>query len=225
MSLTDFVKVKNIYFDITVSNELEKNNGYFITKRIIDITGSLIGLFVLSPLLLIVAISIKFESKGSAIFRQKRVGQDGKVFTMYKFRSMVIDAEQKLDKLKEKNEMDGPMFKVKEDPRLTRIGKVIRWTSIDELPQLLNVLKGEMSLVGPRPNLPSEVEKFNSYHRQKLIAKPGLTCLWQVSGRNNIGFEEWMRLDIKYIKERSTLTDIKLIMKTIRLLFGDKNAS
>ena len=124
-----------------------------------------------------------------------------------------------------KNEMSGPMFKIKRDPRVTSVGRIIRKTSIDELPQLFNVLEGNMSLVGPRPNLPKEVCCFNSYHKQKLLAKPGLTCYWQVMGRNNIGFEEWMELDIKYIKERNTWIDIKLIVKTVFVLLGDKNAA
>jgi len=144
---------------------------------------------------------------------------------MYKFRSMVIDAEEKLYKLKDKNEMSGPMFKMKDDPRITKIGRFIRKTSIDELPQLFNVLKGEMSLVGPRPNLPREVIKFTDYQKNKFLAKPGLTCYWQVMGRNNIDFEDWIELDIKYIRKRNTWEDIKLIFKTVGVLFGDDNAS
>ncbi len=144
---------------------------------------------------------------------------------MYKFRSMVIDAEERLYKLKDKNEMSGPMFKMKDDPRITKIGRFIRKTSIDELPQLFNVLKGEMSLVGPRPNLPREVIKFTDYQKNKFLAKPGLTCYWQVMGRNNIDFEDWIELDIKYIRKRNTWEDIKLIFKTVGVLFGDDNAS
>ncbi|GLC29732.1 sugar transferase [Clostridium omnivorum] len=197
---------------------------YFVIKRLIDIIGALCGIVLLSPIMLIVAIAIKFESKGPIIFAQERVGQHGKTFKMYKFRSMVVNAEELLSKLEDKNEMSGPMFKIKEDPRITKVGKFIRKTSIDELPQLLNVLKGDMSLVGPRPNLPKEVEKFSDYHKKKLIAKPGLTCYWQVMGRNSIGFEEWMKLDIKYLNDRSTLLDIKLIFKTFFVLFGDENA-
>ena len=137
---------------------------------------------------------------------------------------MCNDAEYKLKDLKSKNEMSGPMFKIKADPRITRVGRFIRKTSIDELPQLFNVLAGDMSLVGPRPNLPREVKKFSPYHRQKLAVKPGLTCYWQVMGRSSLGFEEWMELDLKYIRERSTLTDIGLIFKTVGVLFGDENA-
>lgn len=197
---------------------------YYFRKRLIDIICSLIGIIVLSPLLVIVALLIKFESKGPIFFQQKRVGLNGKEFKMYKFRSMIINAEELLDKLKDKNEMSGPMFKMKDDPRVTRVGKFIRRTSIDELPQLINVLKGEMSLVGPRPNLAKEVEKFNEYHKLKLLAKPGLTCYWQVMGRSSIDFEDWMELDIKYLEERSTWVDLKLIFKTVAVLFGDENA-
>lgn len=205
--------------------EFEKSSLYFIIKRFIDIIGAFLGIIVLSPVFIIVAIAIKLDSKGSVFFAQERIGQDEKKFNIYKFRSMCIDAEEKLSKLKSKNEMSGPMFKMKEDPRVTKVGKFIRKTSIDELPQLFNVLKGEMSLVGPRPNLPREVVQFTEYQKLKLLAKPGLTCYWQVSGRNNIDFEEWMELDIKYIRERSIWIDIKLIFKTMGVLFGDENAA
>jgi exopolysaccharide biosynthesis polyprenyl glycosylphosphotransferase len=211
---------ENIY----ILKEYEKSKVYYALKRTIDIIGVAFGLIILSPVMVIAAVLIKLESSGPIIFSQKRVGLKGKTFDMYKFRSMVQDAENLLDKLKDKNEMSGPMFKIKDDPRITKIGKFIRKTSIDELPQLFNVLKGDMSLVGPRPNLPNEVAKFSSYHKQKLLAKPGLTCYWQVMGRNNIGFEQWMELDIKYMKERSIWLDFKLIFRTFFVLFGDKNA-
>lgn len=199
---------------------------YKFIKRIIDILGSLIGLIMLSPIFLIVAMLIKLEDrKGSVFFKQSRVGQNGVEFNMYKFRSMVSNAEKLKEKLQEKNEMNGPMFKIKCDPRITKIGKFIRKTSIDELPQLLNVLKGEMSLVGPRPSLSREVEQFEPWMMERLIVKPGLTCYWQVSGRNNIAFKEWMKLDVEYVRERNTFIDIKLIFKTIKVLFGDENAS
>ncbi|WP_042439542.1 sugar transferase [Clostridium amazonitimonense] len=204
--------------------EYKKSRVYFFVKRIIDILGSLVGLIIVSPILLITAIAIKLDSKGPIFFAQERVGQYGKVFKMYKFRSMVINAEELLDKLKEKNEMSGPMFKMTDDPRITKVGKFIRKTSIDELPQLMNVLKGEMSLVGPRPNLPKEVANFEPWMRDKLIAKPGLTCFWQVMGRNSIDFQDWMKLDIKYVKERNTGLDIILIFRTVKVLFGDENA-
>lgn len=216
---------KDIDIQGTYVDGCNKSNTYLFIKRIIDIIGALSGLVLMAPIMIIVGICIRLESKGPIIFSQERVGENGKLFKMYKFRSMVINAEQLLDKLQEKNEMTGPMFKIKEDPRITKTGKFIRKTSIDELPQLFNVLKGDMSLVGPRPSLPREVIEFTNRQKLRLIAKPGLTCYWQVSGRNNIGFEEWMELDIKYIEERNTLTDIKLILKTFGVLFGDENAS
>ncbi len=204
---------------------MDKNFSYFFMKRLIDLILSILGIVFLSPIMLIIAIAIKVESKGPIIFSQDRVGKDGKFFKMYKFRSMVINAEELKEKLLSQNEMSGPMFKMKDDPRITKVGKFIRKTSIDELPQLFNVIKGDMSLVGPRPNLPKEVAQFSDYHKLKLKAKPGLTCYWQVMGRNSIGFEEWMELDIKYIRERSIWLDIKLIFRTFFVLFGDKNAN
>ena len=214
----------NISYD-TETIKSEKAYIYFILKRFIDILGALIGIIILSPIILITTIAIRLNSKGSVIFAQERVGLNEKMFKMYKFRSMVNNAEELKEDLMTDNEMTGPMFKIKEDPRVTSVGRFIRKTSIDELPQLFNILKGDMSLVGPRPNLPREVKIFSLYHRQKLLAKPGLTCYWQVMGRSTIGFEEWMELDIKYIRERNTWIDIKLILKTFFVLFGDKNAA
>jgi lipopolysaccharide/colanic/teichoic acid biosynthesis glycosyltransferase len=199
---------------------------YLFLKRLIDVIGSLIGIIVLSPIFIIVAIAIKLEDpKGKVFFSQKRNGKYPKTFDMYKFRSMVYNAEELLTELKEKNEMTGPAFKMKDDPRITKIGKFIRKTSIDELPQLFNILKGNMSFVGPRPPIPREVEVYNEYQLQRLSVKPGLTCYWQVSGRNNIDFDNWVELDFKYIKERNIFIDIKLIFMTIPALLGDKNAS
>ena len=205
--------------------ELKKNRFFYeISKRVIDVVFSLIGLIVLSPIFIIIALAIKLESKGNIIFKQKRIGFNGREFYMYKFRSMVNNAEELKKELESKNEMTGPMFKIKCDPRVTKVGKFIRKTSIDELPQLINVLKGDMSLVGPRPSLPEEVEKFDDWMLERLRVKPGLTCYWQVSGRNNIDFEDWMKLDIKYVNERNLFIDIKLIIKTVFVLFGDENA-
>lgn len=204
--------------------ERQKNILYEVSKRTLDFMGSFLGLVILSPILLIVAILIKLESKGPAIFSQSRIGLNGKEFKMYKFRSMVQNAEELKEKLAKQNEMSGPMFKMKNDPRVTKVGKFIRKTSIDELPQLLNILKGDMTLVGPRPSLPREVEKFESWMLKRLEVKPGLTCYWQVSGRNNIDFYEWMKLDLKYVNDMGFWLDIKLIFKTVTVLFGDKNA-
>jgi len=198
--------------------------GYCFLKRAIDFVCSLVGLIVLSPIFFTVAILIRLESKGNPIFSQVRVGKDGEEFKMYKFRSMVANAEELKDKLCDKNEMSGPMFKIKEDPRVTKVGKFIRRTSIDELPQLVNVLNGEMSLVGPRPSLPKEVAKFENWMMDRLSVKPGLTCYWQVSGRSDIRFEEWMKLDVKYVEERNTLVDIGLIFRTFGVLLGDEHA-
>ena len=198
---------------------------YTIIKRLMDVVLSLIGIIVLSPVFIIVAILIKIEDpRGKIIFSQKRNGIYPKMFNMYKFRSMVHNAEELLEELQEQNEQDGPVFKIKEDPRITKIGKVIRRTSIDELPQLFNVLKGDMSLVGPRPPIPAEVELYNEYQMQRLLVKPGLTCTWQVSGRNSIDFDSWVELDLEYITNRNIWLDIKLIFKTVFVLLGDKNA-
>ncbi|MDQ0226807.1 sugar transferase [Metabacillus niabensis] len=206
--------------------EVEKQKlAYLISKRILDIFGAIIGLVVLSILLVLVAVLIKIEDpKGPIFFSQKRVGKNGKEFKMYKFRSMVTDAEEKLVELLEYNEIDGAMFKMKDDPRVTRVGKFIRKTSIDELPQLFNVLKGDMSLVGPRPPLPREVAEYSNYHMQRLLVTPGCTGVWQASARNSVGFEEMVELDLYYIRNRSFWFDLRIIFKTITVLFGSKNA-
>ena len=207
---------------ITEKNEV--NLLYENIKRFIDISGALVGLICLSPIMMIVSILIKLESTGEVIFKQKRVGLNGEEFYIYKFRSMVENAEELKDSLQKQNEMSGPMFKIRKDPRVTKVGKIIRKTSIDELPQLVNILKGDMSLVGPRPSLPKEVESFEPWMKERLRVRPGLTCYWQVSGRNNIDFHEWMKSDIKYVRERNIKLDIKLIVKTVLVLFGDENA-
>lgn len=197
---------------------------YLIGKRTFDVAASLAAIIVLSPVFLLVALLIKLTSRGPVLFVQERNGYKGRIFKMYKFRSMVTNAEQLLKDLESKNEVGGHMFKIKDDPRVTRIGKFIRKTSIDELPQLFNVLKGDMSIVGPRPPVPREVVKYDAWHKLRLSVKPGLTGLWQVSGRNNVGFDEMVRLDLKYIRERSFWYDFKLILKTIPVLIGDSKA-
>ncbi|WP_246026132.1 sugar transferase [Peribacillus cavernae] len=198
---------------------------YLLSKRCIDILGSLAGIILLSILFIILAILIKLEDpKGKIFFTQTRVGKNGNEFKMYKFRSMVSNAEEKLNEILKYNEVSGAMFKMKEDPRITKIGKFIRKTSIDELPQLFNVLKGDMSLVGPRPPLPTEVAQYTEYDKQRLLVTPGCTGLWQVSGRNSLGFKEMVELDLQYIRTRSLLFDIKLILKTVIVLFGSKDA-
>lgn len=207
------------------SKKYRKSFTYEFAKRCIDVFASLLALIFLFPLMLILMILIKIDSKGPVLFSQDRVGKNGKIFKMYKFRSMVVNAEDLLKELKNKNEMSGPMFKIKQDPRVTKIGRFIRKTSLDELPQLINVLRGDMSLVGPRPNLPKEVSQFDKWMLDKLVVKPGLTCFWQVMGRNSIGFVQWMNLDIEYVEKRSLKLDIILILKTIKVFFGDNTAS
>lgn len=218
----------NLEREILNSSQLNPQNStvYLVTKRIIDISVAIIGLFIFSPIMLIVAIAIKLEDiRGPILFSQVRTGYLGNEFKIYKFRSMYVDAEERLQELQHLNEQTGPVFKIKNDPRITKVGKFIRKTSLDELPQLVNVLKGDMSIVGPRPSLPSEVAQYNDYQKQRLLVKPGITCIWQVSGRNKIGFEEWVELDLEYIKNQSISFDIKLILKTIPVLLGDRNAS
>lgn len=188
---------------------------YFFIKRVFDIIASLTGLIILSPVLLITSIAIKIEDKGPVIFSQERVGRNGKTFKMYKFRSMYTNAEEILKELKDLNEADGPVFKMKNDPRITKVGRFIRKYSIDELLQLINIIRGDMSVVGPRPALPKEVAEYDEFAKQRLLVKPGLSCYWQISGRSDIGFEQWMRLDVKYIKEMGILTDLKIILLTI----------
>lgn len=214
-----------VYLDKQQTVVTKDRKTYLVLKRLIDMIGALCGLIILSPLFLAVTVLIKLEDpKGTVIFSQMRVGKDGKKFKMYKFRSMVANAEKILQKLLKYNEISGAMFKMKDDPRVTRVGKFIRKTSIDELPQLLNVLKGDMSLVGPRPPLPREVKLYTAYDKQRLMVTPGCTGLWQVSGRNSLGFKEMVELDLKYIRIRSILFDIKIIFKTFFLLFGSKDA-
>jgi lipopolysaccharide/colanic/teichoic acid biosynthesis glycosyltransferase len=181
-----------------------------------------LAIAVLWPFLLLIALIIILDSPGaSPIFSQTRVGRDGKEFTFYKFRSMIPNAENRLDELLPDNEMQGPVFKIREDPRITRFGRFIRKCSIDELPQLFNVLRGDMSIVGPRPALPREVAQYDAYALQRLLVTPGLTCFWQIQpNRNQLSFDEWLELDLRYIRERSFLTDWKIIFATFSSLIG-----
>ena len=194
--------------------------GFF--KRVFDIVCSLLGLIVLFVPLAIIAIVIWIDSPGaSPIYRQDRVGKNGKTFKFYKFRSMVPNADKMLESLLSQNEMEGPAFKMKHDPRITRVGRFIRRTSIDELPQLWNVLKGDMSLVGPRPPLPREVAMYTEHQYQRLSVVPGLTCYWQIQPKRNIlSFDEWLSLDLKYISERNFWVDLKILFKTIGAVLG-----
>jgi exopolysaccharide biosynthesis polyprenyl glycosylphosphotransferase len=194
-------------------------------KRLLDVTASLIVLLLLSPLLALVALLVKLTSSGPVIFRQERAGMSGRGFTLYKFRTMRQGAELERAALESKNEMDGPVFKIKEDPRVTGLGKFLRKTSIDELPQLWNVLKGDMSLVGPRPLPVYEVEKFERWQRRRMTMRPGITCLWQVMGRNRVtDFAEWMKLDLDYVDRWSLGLDVKILLKTVPAVLGGRGA-
>lgn len=201
---------------VQAAQRLATRYGYRVAKRLFDIMFSLLVLVLLSWVYVATAIAIKHDSEGPVFFNQERVSKDGKTFKMYKFRSMYVDAEERLKDLQDLNEKDGPVFKIKDDPRITHVGHFIRKTSIDELPQFVNVLKGDMSIVGPRPALPREVRQYTPYQKERLLVKPGITCFWQTRrNRDNISFDEWIGLDLLYIKKCSVLTDLKLIIQTV----------
>ena len=204
--------------------ESEDSRIYLLGKRLFDIVASIIAIILLSPVFIVTAIAVKIEDGGPAFFTQIRVGKDGRLFRMFKFRSMCRNAEDMVVDLKHKNEADGPVFKIEADPRVTKVGAFIRKYSVDELPQLINILRGDMSIVGPRPPLECEVEQYNWFEKQRLRVKPGLTCYWQCSGRSDIGFDEWVKMDLKYIKERNFRTDMLIILKTIPAVFSAKGA-
>ena len=197
---------------------------YHVVKRLFDIVASVCGLILLSPLFLFLVIKIRSEDGGPAFYSQERIGKNEKPFKMWKFRSMVVDADKMLDKLEDQNEIDGAMFKIKDDPRVTKIGHVIRKYSLDELPQLWNVLMGDMSLVGPRPPLPSEVEEYTNYDKQRLTVMPGCTGLWQVTRRSKADFDEMVWLDIVYINHSGITEDLKLIVKTVLVMVHPNGA-
>ena len=197
---------------------------YHVVKRLFDIVASACGLILLSPLFLFLVIKIRSEDGGPAFYSQERIGKNEKPFKMWKFRSMIVDADKMLDKLEDQNEIDGAMFKIKDDPRITKIGHVIRKYSLDELPQLWNVLIGDMSLVGPRPPLPSEVEEYTDYDKQRLTVMPGCTGLWQVTKRNEADFDEMVWLDIVYINHSGLWEDLKLIIKTVLVMVHPNGA-
>ncbi len=193
-------------------------------KRAMDVAGALIGLVLGAPVMLIAAICIKLESRGPVLYKSKRVGRGGRAFTFFKLRSMVNDAHRHRHHLSHLNETDGPVFKIARDPRVTRIGRFLRTTSIDELPQLFNVLRGDMSLVGPRPPIAEEVAQYEPWQFRRLEVRPGLTCLWQISGRSRIGFQEWMRLDLEYIRKQSFGLDMKILIRTIPAVLSREGA-
>jgi exopolysaccharide biosynthesis polyprenyl glycosylphosphotransferase len=211
---------KDSTYDISLDTDTRLSPdgvGYYeLCKRAIDCIGAGLGLIMLSPLFAVMALLIKFESDGPVLFSQNRVGRDGREFRCWKFRSMYRDAEQRKQELLDQNEMVGGVtFKMKQDPRITRVGRFIRKASIDELPQLWNVFAGDMSLVGPRPPVPGEVSLYTAHERQRLAVKPGITCIWQVSGRSDIPFNEQVLMDIEYIRRRSLWLDISLLLRTI----------
>jgi lipopolysaccharide/colanic/teichoic acid biosynthesis glycosyltransferase len=194
-------------------------------KRALDIVLAGTAGLLLLPLMLLVAVAVKLTSPGPVFFRQRRIGIGGQPFTMHKFRSMVVDAEQRRTELVSLNEQEGPVFKIKNDPRVTPLGRLLRKTSIDELPQLWDVLRGDMTLVGPRPPLDHEVAQYQAWQRRRLSVTPGVTCIWQVSGRSSVGFVDWMRMDMQYIRRRNFWQDVKLLLKTIPATLSRKGAS
>jgi exopolysaccharide biosynthesis polyprenyl glycosylphosphotransferase len=213
---TDIDGIPLITFKTTNAKEWQ-----LFIKRAMDLVLSGLGIILLSPLLLIVSILIKLTSSGPVLFKQRRVGLNGREFVFFKFRSMYEGTDRKLPELVALNEMEGPIFKIKKDPRVTPVGRVLRKFSIDELPQFFNVFVGHMSLIGPRPPLPKEVEQYKSWQRRRLSMRPGLSCLWQIRGRNNIDFDEWMKLDLEYLDNWSLWLDFKILIKTIPVvLFG-----
>lgn len=197
---------------------------YRISKRILDLLFAVAGLLLLLPLLPAIALLIRLDSRGPVFFTQVRVGRSGRPFRCYKFRSMVDHAEELKKDLAALNEATGPAFKIRQDPRITAIGSFLRRSSLDEMPQLFNVLLGQMSIVGPRPQIPTEVELYEPWHRRRLEVKPGVTCLWQISGRSHVGFDEWMRLDLEYIRRRSLRLDLDILLRTLPAVMARKGA-
>jgi exopolysaccharide biosynthesis polyprenyl glycosylphosphotransferase len=193
-------------------------------KRLLDMALAAFGLVATLPIWLGIALAIRLDSPGPAIFMQERVGLHGRRFRFYKFRSMYVDAEQRLAEVQAHNEIDGPVFKMRNDPRVSRVGAFLRRTSLDELPQLINVLMGDMSLVGPRPPLPREVEQYRPSDLVRLSVKPGLTCLWQISGRSNVGFDQWMEYDREYVRNMSFLLDVQILLRTVWVVISCRGA-
>ncbi len=222
--LQEAVYSKEPAASIVELNVIRERRMYYVLKRVTDIAVALVLLTLFLPIIPVVTMLIKLDSPGPIFFRQKRVGKNGRVFEFFKFRSMVSGAENGIGALRSLSSVDGPVFKIKEDPRVTRVGRFLRRSSLDELPQLLNVLRGDMSIVGPRPNLPSEVSQYLPWQRRRLDVTPGITCFWQIAGRSHIGFQEWMRLDLEYVRKRSYLTDLKIMFKTIPAVVARKGA-
>ncbi|HET7224188.1 MAG TPA: sugar transferase [Candidatus Eisenbacteria bacterium] len=206
--------------------EAPAREGFYLRwgKRAFDLMGATLGLVISAPAVACLAIAIKLESRGPVLYRSTRIGRGGRPFTFYKLRSMVNGADRRRHELVHLNECDGPVFKMARDPRITRVGRFMRVTSLDEIPQLYNVLRGEMTLVGPRPPIPAEVAQYEPWQLRRLDATPGLTCLWQISGRSRIGFQEWMRLDLEYIRGRSLWLDLKILLRTIPAVLSREGA-
>ena len=207
-------------FTTTPSNETQ-----LAAKRLLDVGVSLLLLMLATPIIVLAAIAIKLTSPGSVLFKQERIGLNGRIFTLYKFRTMIENASQRREEVNHLNQMTGPVFKAAADPRVTTVGRILRKFSLDELPQLWNVLRGDMSLVGPRPPIPEEVRSYHRWHRRRLSMKPGLTCLWQISGRNNVDFDRWMKLDLQYIDNWSPSLDLKILLRTIPAVLSGRGAS
>jgi exopolysaccharide biosynthesis polyprenyl glycosylphosphotransferase len=200
------------------------NPAQLVVKRILDLSLSLFLFLLTLPIQLLAVIAIRLTSSGPVFFRQTRCGLNGRHFTLLKLRTMDAGAEQRLSEISHLNEMTGPVFKVSKDPRLTMVGRLLRRLSIDELPQLWNVIRGDMSLVGPRPPLPEEVSQYQPWQRRRLSMSPGITCLWQVSGRNEVDFDRWMALDLKYIDTWSPMLDLKILLKTVPAVLSGRGA-
>lgn len=197
---------------------------YEVIKRVFDLTAGSLVLLLLIPIIPAIAIMIKLDSPGTVFFKQDRVGRYGRLFKFYKFRSMYREAESRKGEMEPLNEQKGPVFKIRSDPRITSVGRFLRQSSLDEIPQILNVLKGDMSLVGPRPQMPTEVAQYELWHRTRLQVKPGITCFWQISGRSQLSFDEWMELDVRYVRERGPMTDIMILLKTVPAVMARKGA-
>jgi exopolysaccharide biosynthesis polyprenyl glycosylphosphotransferase len=211
-------------FDVVPPVKVNGTPMYSFSKRLFDIVIGTGILILLIPILPLIALMIKLDSRGPVFFKQDRVGENGKLFKFYKFRSMVHRTGDGNGSLAQLNEQDGPVFKIRSDPRVTNVGRFLRRSSLDEIPQMFNVLKGDMSIVGPRPPLPEEVTNYQPWHMGRLAVKPGITCLWQISGRSHIGFNEWMRLDMEYLKTRSFKTDLLIFLKTIPAVIARRGA-
>ena len=221
LEIEELEGVPFLTFTTTPSNET-----HLALKRLLDVALSAIVLTLAAPIILVAALLIKLTSPGAIVFKQRRIGLNGRMFMLYKFRTMIEDAHQRRDEVAHLNSMNGPAFKAKDDPRVTPIGRWLRRFSLDEIPQLWNVLKGDMSLVGPRPPIPEEVASYHRWHRRRLSMKPGLTCLWQISGRNDIAdFDRWMQLDLQYIDNWSPTLDLKILLRTIPAVLSGKGAS